>query len=133
MPFFFPLFFALFLATFLLPFAPSAFAEVQCEGLADGGRLFCHVACCVRQQGNRQSYYCCGGNDDGTLPAVLYREGGRQPMVYRADQRPDRYSSSVSYSTIDWWNTLLISLAVSIVLSVILSLLCCLFCARRRR
>uniref|UniRef100_A0A183CTF3 Secreted protein n=1 Tax=Globodera pallida TaxID=36090 RepID=A0A183CTF3_GLOPA len=94
-PFFphFPVVAVALLGTIFVAF-DSARGEVLCDGLPDGGRLFCHVACCIRQQGNRQSYYCCGGNDDGTLPSELYREGGRQPLVYRADQRPDRYSSS---------------------------------------
>ncbi|KAL7080035.1 hypothetical protein ACQ4LE_000809 [Meloidogyne hapla] len=98
-------------------------AEVLCTGLPNGGRYYCPVSCCLRQEGSHYSYYCCG-SAEGPGPGWIYRE--------RSEGRNNRY---VPYSNvrIDWWNSLLISLALSIILSVLLSLLCCFICARRRR
>ncbi|CAK5117594.1 unnamed protein product [Meloidogyne enterolobii] len=86
-------------------------------------KIYCPVACCIRQESSsRYSYYCCG-SAEGPGPGWIYRE------------RPDGRNNRITYSSvrIDWWNSLLISLALSIILSVLLSLLCCFICARRRR
>uniref|UniRef100_A0A914KXD2 Candidate secreted effector n=1 Tax=Meloidogyne incognita TaxID=6306 RepID=A0A914KXD2_MELIC len=111
------------LVLFQLSCLKSSEADVLCTGLPNGGRIYCPVACCIREEGSsRYSYYCCG-SAEGPGPGWIYRE------------RPDGRNNRITYSSvrIDWWNSLLISLALSIILSVLLSLLCCFICARRRR
>ncbi|KAF7634483.1 hypothetical protein Mgra_00006054 [Meloidogyne graminicola] len=100
----------------------STKAEVLCTGLTNGRRQahYCPVACCIRQETSLYNYYCCG------------TEEGPGPGWIRSDGRSNRY---VTYNSvkIDWWNSLLISIAFSIIISVLLSLLCCFICIRRRR